>query len=38
MRNQPAHMSRDTAVDDSRCAPPADTKPRKHRGDQPLRN
>ena len=26
MRHQPAHMSRDTDVDDSRCAPPADTR------------
>jgi hypothetical protein len=25
MRHQPAHMSRDTTVDDSRCAPPADS-------------
>ena len=27
MRHQPAHMSRDTNVDDSRCAPPADPNP-----------
>jgi hypothetical protein len=32
MRHQPAHMSRDTDVDDSRCAPPADTEPRKTTG------
>ena len=35
MRHQPAHMSRDTNVDDSRCAPPAETKPCKKRGDSP---
>ena len=27
MRSQPAHISRDTDVDTSRCAPPAETKP-----------
>jgi hypothetical protein len=27
MRHQPAHMSRDTHVDDSRCAPPAEPNP-----------
>jgi transposase len=27
MRHQPAHMSRDTNVDDSRCAPPAEPNP-----------
>jgi hypothetical protein len=27
MRHQPAHMSRDTDVDDSRCAPPAEPNP-----------
>ena len=27
MRHQPAHMSRDTDVDDSRCAPPAERAP-----------
>src|SRR5437763_10224529 len=27
MRHQPAHMSRDTNVDDSRCAPPAEPEP-----------
>ena len=27
MRPQPAHMSRDTDVDDSRCAPPAEPNP-----------
>ena len=32
MRHQPAHMSRDTDVDDSRCAPPAEPEPRKQRG------
>ena len=36
MRPQPAHMSRDTDVDDSRCAPPAEPEPRKQRGDSPL--
>ena len=36
MRHQPAHMSRDTDVDDSRCAPPAEPEPRKQRGDSPL--
>ena len=32
MRHQPAHMSRDTNVDDSRCAPPAEPHPAKQRG------
>jgi hypothetical protein len=27
MRHQPAHMSRDTDVDDSRCAPLAELTP-----------
>jgi hypothetical protein len=31
MRHQPAHMSRDKDVDDSRCAPPADTEPSRQR-------
>jgi hypothetical protein len=38
MRHQPAHMSRDTDVDDSRCAPPADPNPANQRGDKPLRD
>jgi hypothetical protein len=37
MRHQPAHMSRDKDVDDSRCAPPADPEPHKPRGDLSLR-
>ena len=37
MRHQPAHMSRDTAVDDSRCAPPAEP-PANQRGHLPLRS
>jgi hypothetical protein len=32
LRHQPAHMSRDTDVDDSRCAPPAEPEPRKTPG------
>jgi transposase len=36
MRHQPAHMSRDTDVDDSRCAPPAEPNPRKHGGATPV--
>ena len=34
MRHQPAHMSRDTDVDDSRRAPPAEPDP-QHRGRRP---
>jgi transposase len=37
MRHQPAHMSRDTAVDDSRCAPPPN-RPANQRGDLSLRS
>jgi hypothetical protein len=32
MRHQPAHMSRDTDVDDSQCALPADSRPRNSPG------
>jgi hypothetical protein len=37
MRHQPAHMSRDKAVDDSRRALPAEPSPRKQRERTPLR-
>ena len=37
MRHQPAHMSRDTDVDDSRCAPPADPNPANSGATKPLR-
>ena len=36
MRHQPAHMSRDKDVDDSRCAPPAEPQLHKQRGDSLL--
>jgi hypothetical protein len=35
MRHQPAHMSRDTDVDDSRCAPPAEPEPANSRAAHP---
>src|SRR5205085_928910 len=35
MRHQPAHMSRDTDVDDSRCAPPADPNPANSGANRP---
>jgi len=35
MRHQPAHMSRDTDVDDSRCASPAEPNPANKGADGP---